>query len=245
MMTIGRRIQRERRSRGWTQAQLAAQVPIGQQTVSRWERDLTTPTGQQIGRLIEVFGLDPDQPFALPSSAAPGVSAQPQPSGRPLVHELPLWEMHWADFERFCGMLIRLLHRSAAVHPFGNQGDRQGGIDLYTEEADGTITTFKCKRDRPSTGFGPARVRAAMAANTHRAAGHIILLSCPATAPARREVMGIPGWDIWDSGDIANLVREKLDQDAQIQLVDRFFPGHRKDFLGIEPGPWLTAERFF
>jgi hypothetical protein len=154
--------------------------------------------------------------------------------------------MHWAEFERFCGMLVRLLRPSASVHLFGGQGDRQDGIDLYVEEADGTVTTFQCKKYRPSTGFGPARVRAAVAANSHQAASHIIVLSCPATAPARREIMGALGWDIWDSEDIADIIREKLDRDAQIQLVDRFFPGHRKDFLGIaEQGPWLTAERFF
>jgi transcriptional regulator with XRE-family HTH domain len=247
MTTIGRRIQHERQSRGWTQGQLAAQVPIGQQSISRWEGDFTRPTDEQIGRLIDVFGLDPDHPFIPGPPASSTVPVDAGPQGRPLLRELPLADLAWEDFERFCRMLVRLLHPPpAAVHRFGSQGHRQGGIDLYAEVPDGTITTYQCKKYRRSTGFGAAKVRAAMTANIHHAAAHFILLSCPATPPARAMVMGTPGWDIWDSEDIANVIREQLDQDARIQLIDGFFPGHRQDFLGVEElGPWLTADRFF
>ena len=132
------------------------------------------------------------------------------------------------------------------MHRFGDQGDRQDGIDLYAEEPDGSITTYQCKRYGPRTDFGPAKVRAAMAANTIEAKHHYILLTRTATPGARKVVLGNPDWSLWDLEDIAEVIRTDLDLDARIQLVDRFFPNHREDFLGLpERGPWLTAEQFF
>ena len=99
---------------------------------------------------------------------------------------------------------------------------------------------------RQRTDFGPAKVNAAMTSNTITAEHHYILLTRTATPGARKVVLGNPHWSLWDLEDIAEVIRTNLDMDARIQLVDRFFPNHHEDFLGLpERGPWLTEEEFF
>ncbi len=244
-MKIADHIKKEREQRGWTQAELAGRMPIGQQTVSRWERGKTRPNRDQVTRLLELFELDPDQ-LEVWLDQGDESSDGALPPARPLNPDLPIGSLTAADFERFCRSLVKALHPTAEVQRFGEQGDRQDGIDLYAEEPDGTITTYQCKRYGSRTDFGPAKVRAAMAANTITANRHYILLTRTATPGARKVVLGNPGWSLWDLEDIAEVIRTDLDLDARIQLVDRFFPNHREDFLGIpDRGPWLTREEFF
>jgi transcriptional regulator with XRE-family HTH domain len=245
-METADRIKQEREQRGWTQAELAGRLPIGQQTVSRWERGKTRPNRGQVTRLLELFELDPDQLEIWLDQGGDASSEGALPPARPLNPDLPIGSLTAADFERFCRCLVKALHPAAEVHRFGDQGDRQDGIDLYAEEPDGTITTYQCKRYGPRTDFGPAKVTAAMAANTIAAKHHYILLTRTATPGARKVVLGNPEWSLWDLEDIAEVIRTDLDLDGRIQLVDRFFPNHREDFLGLpERGPWLTAEEFF
>ncbi len=244
-MEITDHIKREREQRGWTQADLAGRMPIGQQTVSRWERGVTRPNRDQVKRLLELFELDPDQ---LEVWLDQGIRSAEGllPPARPLNPDLPIGSLTPANFERFCRSLVKALRPLAEVHRFGDQGDRQDGIDLYAQEPDGTITTYQCKRYGPRTGFGPAKVSAAMAANTTTANHHYLLLTRVATPGARKVVMGNAHWSLWDLENIAEVIRTVLDLDARVQLVDRFFPNHREDFLGLpEQGPWLTAEEYF
>jgi transcriptional regulator with XRE-family HTH domain len=242
------RIRSERTGRGWTQAELARRLAIGQQTISRWEQGRTRPDLDQVLRLLEVFDLDPAQAslwLALSDDAGPTIKPMPS-SIRPLTPDLPIGYLLPEDFERFCREFIKFLHPHADVHRFGGQGHKQDGIDLYAQEPDGSITTYQCKRYKPDTDFGPSRVKTAMKANTIAAKHHYILLTRIASPSARKVVMGNPMWTLWDLEDISEVIREQLDPDARIKLVDRFFPGHREDFLGLpEPGPWLTAEQFF
>jgi transcriptional regulator with XRE-family HTH domain len=242
---IADQVRKEREQRGWTQAELAGRVPIGQQTVSRWERGRTRPNRDQVKRLLELFELDPDQlEVWLNQDDEPSEGALPP--ARPLNPNLPIGSLTATDFERFCRSLVKALHPGAEVHRFGDHGDRQDGIDLYAEEPDGTITTYQCKRYGSRTDFGPAKVSSAMAANTITAKHHYILLTRTATPGARKVVLGNADWSLWDLEDIAEVIRTDLDLDARIQLVDRFFPNHREDFLGLpERGPWLTADEFF
>jgi transcriptional regulator with XRE-family HTH domain len=245
IVDIADHIKKEREQRGWTQAELAGRVPIGQQTLSRWERGKTRPNQGQVTRLLELFELDPDQ-LEVWLSKGDESSKDALPPARPLNPDLPIGSLTAVDFERFCRSLVKGLHPTAEVHRFGDQGDRQDGIDLYAQEPDGRITTYQCKRYGPRTDFGPAKVTAAMTANTITAEHHYILLTRTATPGARKVVLGNPDWSLWDLEDIAEIIRTDLDLDARIQLVDRFFPNHREDFLGLpERGPWLTDKEFF
>ncbi|WP_276969209.1 helix-turn-helix domain-containing protein [Ferrimicrobium acidiphilum] len=244
-MEISDRIKEERVQRGWTQASLAGRVPIGQQTVSRWENGKTRPHRNQVKRLLELFELDPELLETWLDQSRKSTKGE-LPRARPLNPDLPIGSLNAADFERFCRSLIKALRPAAEVFRFGDQGDRQDGIDLYAEEPNGIITTYQCKRYEQRTNFRPANVIAAMTANAIPASHHYILLTRTATPGARKIVLGNPDWSLWDLEDIAEVIRRDLDLNARIQLVDRFFPNHREDFLGVpERGPWLTAEEFF
>lgn len=56
---VGLRIKRAREARGWTQAQLAAQIGVDRKTVDNWENNRTVPLNR-LGRLSAVLGIDFD-----------------------------------------------------------------------------------------------------------------------------------------------------------------------------------------
>jgi hypothetical protein len=43
---------------------------------------------------------------------------------------LPLPELQWKTFERFCVSLLQCLHPEAEIHLYGGEGHNQFGIDL-------------------------------------------------------------------------------------------------------------------
>lgn len=56
-MQIGPRIQTLRRSRGWTQEQLAQALKVSRQAVSKWEAGQSMPDGENIVALSRLFGV--------------------------------------------------------------------------------------------------------------------------------------------------------------------------------------------
>lgn len=56
-MTLGEKIRRLRRDRGWTQAEFAAQVGVHERHVLRWEKDRHQPTGRTLEKIAQVFGV--------------------------------------------------------------------------------------------------------------------------------------------------------------------------------------------
>ena len=248
LVKVGDCIKNERQLRGWTQSELARRVPVGQQTISHWEKGSTLPDENYIERLLEVFELGREQ-FEVwfnMSSCDNNTKESLPVRARPLSPDLPIDSLTPEDFERFCRSLVKALYPTAEVYRFGSQGDKQDGIDLCAQESDGSITTYQCKRYSSKTRFGPTQVRNTIASTTIRARHHYILLTRLASSKTREVLLCNTTWSLWDREDIADTIRGKLDKDAQLKLVDQFFPNHREAFLGIpEAGPWLTAEEFF
>lgn len=58
--TVGQRIRRLRKDRGWTQEQFAVRVNASAQKVSNWERDYTPPGAEDIAKIAEVCGTKSD-----------------------------------------------------------------------------------------------------------------------------------------------------------------------------------------
>lgn len=56
-MTIGQRIRQLRKSRGWSQSDLAHQMKTIQKQVSNWEIDVYEPHLSTIIKLCKVFGI--------------------------------------------------------------------------------------------------------------------------------------------------------------------------------------------
>lgn len=64
-MEIGKRIKELRLSAGMTQEQLAQQLNISAQAVSKWETDTTTPDIQLLPKLSVLFGVSIDSLFSM------------------------------------------------------------------------------------------------------------------------------------------------------------------------------------
>lgn len=60
-MTTGQRIAKGRKSKGMTQEQLAEQLGVTRQSVSRWESDAVYPETEKLIRLADLLGLTCDQ----------------------------------------------------------------------------------------------------------------------------------------------------------------------------------------
>ena len=55
--TLGSRIRRLRRARGWSQETLAIQADTTQDRISHWETDVQTPLPGTLHRLAAAFGI--------------------------------------------------------------------------------------------------------------------------------------------------------------------------------------------
>ena len=62
---IGRNILYFRKEKGLTQAQLAEQLGISAQAVSKWEREISCPDLSLIEPLVRIFGITSDQLFGI------------------------------------------------------------------------------------------------------------------------------------------------------------------------------------
>lgn len=93
-MTTGQKIQALRKGRGLTQEQLAAQLGVSRQAVSRWELDETLPDTQNLLPLKEALGvsidtlLDSTRGLEEPAPQAGLAPAAASPPARPSLGAL-------------------------------------------------------------------------------------------------------------------------------------------------------------
>ena len=78
-MTLGERIQKYRRLAGLSQEQLAEQMAVSRQAVSKWELGDTIPDADRIVQLAQLFGITTDtlllgEPTSEPEASAPPFS---------------------------------------------------------------------------------------------------------------------------------------------------------------------------
>lgn len=59
-MTFGEKLQLLRKSRGWTQEQLSAQINISRQALSKWESGAAIPDTENVIRLSRLFAVSTD-----------------------------------------------------------------------------------------------------------------------------------------------------------------------------------------
>ena len=232
-----------REESGLTQADVAKRMGVRQQTVSRWESGASRPRRPNLAKLADLLGgADRDGFLRRIGGGRVAESRQVRPV-RPLVARLPVASLTSEDFERFCRDLIGMRHRGAEVYRYGGPGEAQDGIDVVAELLDGTVVGYQCKRAKQ---FGPEKLRTAVDAIRFDADRYVLLLSRPASAELRREALAHPKWSVEDVEDVSTVVRLDLSPNHAERLVETYFPGWSKDFLGItRPGVWLTANEFF
>jgi transcriptional regulator with XRE-family HTH domain len=231
---LGRLIKSEREKRGWEQSDLASRMSVTQQTVSRWEKGNSRPRYADLLKLVDLLSGD-----TYEWSAKAGYEFEEPDTS--LTPYLPLQNLSEEKFEFFCRDLIKALKPGYEVHRYGSRGHKQYGIDLFARKS-GSIYDYQCKRHKQ---FGPSDISKAIKNTTFKAKRHYLLLSRTATTQARNEILSHPNWTLWDREDISAEVRALPANDA-VHLVDNYFLGKRKVFLGIdEPSPWLTREKFY
>ena len=67
MQKVGPRIAELRKGRGWSQKYLADMMGIKQPAVVRWEKDLTSPTDENISKLSKIFEVERSHFIDIPS----------------------------------------------------------------------------------------------------------------------------------------------------------------------------------
>ncbi|HYR10293.1 MAG TPA: ATP-binding protein [Longimicrobium sp.] len=163
------------------------------------------------------------------------------PTPRP--PELPLMQLEWDAFERFCCDLVERLPEVERCHRQGGQGDAQGGIDISATLRDGRQWAFQCKREAR---FGPAKLRKTIARASFAADRYVLLLASQAKVPLRTEAARHPNWVVWDAEDIARRVRSLPPESARILVETHFGGAWRAAFLGTTgTAQLLSAEEFF
>lgn len=232
---FGKLIKDNREKLGWDQATLAKTMRVKQQSVSRWEKGQSRPDADTVVALAEVLQTE------INTMLAAAAYELPKPV-RPLLQVLPLGSLTAENFELFCRAFIAALNPGADVSRYGSQGDTQEGIDLFSKKGK-QILDYQCKRHLQ---FGPADIDRAVVDTTFESEHHHLLLSRKATPAARKAMNKHEQWSLWDIEDVSAKIQQDLPKDKALRIVDTFFPGWRKDFLGEpDPSPWLTPEEFF
>ena len=59
-MTFGEKLLKLRKERGWTQEELAAQIHISRQALSKWEQGTALPDTENVLQVSRLFGVSTD-----------------------------------------------------------------------------------------------------------------------------------------------------------------------------------------
>jgi transcriptional regulator with XRE-family HTH domain len=238
---LGRLIRERRKAVGLDQKGLAAQLSVGQQAVSGWERGRSRPRRAMLTDLARVLAVDEEALVEAGDYRSPAPADGPPV--RPLARALPLHELPEDRFEDLLAELTTTMHPKGHTSRYGGRGHKQYGIDILVADGGTNLATGQCKRHRE---FGPAAVLKAINEVTIGAPKNYLFLSrLTATPAARAEAGKHAGWELWDGEDISRYIRS-LPREQAVRIVDTYFPGHRESFLGVaSPGPWLLAEEHF
>jgi len=239
--TLGRLIRERREIFGLDQKGLAAQLSVGQQAVSGWERGRSRPMRAMLASLARVLAVDEEALVEAGKYRSPALVVR-QPV-RPLTRAVPLEELPEDRFEDLIAELMTTMYPNGHASRYGGRGHKQYGVDILVADGGTNLATGQCKRHRE---FGPAAVRKAIEEVTITAQANYLFLSrLTATPAARVEAGRHAGWELWDGEDISRYIRS-LPRERAVRIVDTYFPGHRESFLGVaSPGPWLLPEEHF
>ena len=105
-MTMGEKILKLRKARGWNQEDLAEQIGVSRQAVSRWESDSAKPDADKINAICDLFGISADYLLRENYQGEPGaVSAQPPQQQRTAIGEA----IHNMTLKQWAGLGLVLI----------------------------------------------------------------------------------------------------------------------------------------
>lgn len=221
--TFSTQVEAERRRLGWSQQDLADRVGVGQQTVSKWERGITTAEGSILERVRQVLGFTR---VAAPTSPENKHDTAMLPS----LRRLPLMELEQNDFVNFTVSLLRACHPEAFIDYESRQQRQRTYIDVRLVLPGGERVAVKCERHRK---FHPASFERMMRETAYVDADICLLLvTASVSDKVRTRAAGTP-WEIWD-GDKINARVRALDTDVATALVQHYFPDLGTPFIPVE-----------
>ena len=90
-MTFGQKLQQLRKARGMSQEELAGQLSVTRQTISKWELDQSTPDLPYLAAISEFFGVSTDYLIKSASSKEETCSVASVSVATPPMHKIKLW----------------------------------------------------------------------------------------------------------------------------------------------------------
>jgi hypothetical protein len=160
----------------------------------------------------------------------------------PLPSQLPLLELGWERFEKFCCELVGRLPGVEHSHLEGARGDAQRGVDIVATLTEGTTWAFQCKCTKT---FTTALFRQAVAAASLKTDRYVLLLAMQATSAVREEARQHARWEVWDTNDIAQRVRMLPGESARTLVGTHFGPQWQHLFLGRSgPAAFVSMDEF-
>ena len=163
-MTYGSLIKQAREDLRLTQEQLAEQLDISRQAVSKWEADLSRPTREKLDRLSEILHISPEIWAQIDAEAE--AAAQPPDASRP-------WKIATAALAAVCLILavcltISLWPRTNVDVPRPPEGQRdaednapaapEDPSEIYPDILPMTLSRDFDFGDQPLGEYDPARV---------------------------------------------------------------------------------------
>ena len=159
-MTLGETILFYRKSHGWTQENLASQLEVTNQAVSKWETDLCCPDISLLPRLADLFEISMDQLFDRHWERDAFVSGLPWEddgvlravlfSGRNLLqgqkaaaefcfcYDGPVMDLH-SDFSVQCDNVFGSVHAGGSVTCDAVGGNIQAGGSVTCDAVAGDV----------------------------------------------------------------------------------------------------------
>ena len=227
------------RSKLNTYSELGRKVGVSQQTVSRWAHGINEPSPEYNKRIFNAISLDypmHDQNISF---------------GSPRLNPLPVEKLTPSAFEDFCLDLFRYIEFDD-IDKLGKKGDRQYGIDLYSNNKK---TVIQCKQTKETKFSKTDDVIKEYDENgltqrlKYTPQRKILAVSANVTDTKVQKLEG-DGWEVYDIEKLSRLARD-LQKNQKVRLVERFFSDNQptilKYCLGIDNYTFgLTpAEQYF
>ena len=108
---LSENIKRLRTEQGLTQAELAEQLHVVRQTVSKWEQGTSVPDALLLQKLAEIFGTDADSLLGT-AKAAP----------KPTAQDVSRWVKPWLGLTIFWGLFLILAPTADVVNRYDSGG---------------------------------------------------------------------------------------------------------------------------
>ena len=93
--TLGKRIAKNRKRKNMTQDQLAEQLGVTAQAVSKWENDQSCPDISTLPKLATIFGVTIDELLGTTAEPAKEAEVVDSADGNSLHVDGGKWEFHW------------------------------------------------------------------------------------------------------------------------------------------------------